>query len=485
MAREAAKDLSRRQFLKSALAAGAAAGFGFPTIVPAAVIGANPPSNRIQIAMIGCGRIARSFDLPGLLKHPDEARVVAVCDLDSIRLADGKAFVEAAYAKRLGVERYEGVRTFANYREMLAAEGIDAVCIATPDHWHALPAIEAALAGKDVYLQKPASLTIAEGRQLADVIARTGRIFQTGSQLRSAEHFRLACELVRNGRIGKIREVVIGVSADPAGGNATEMPVPGNLNYEMWLGSTPEIYYTEDRVHPRGDSVKSRYGRPGWLRCEQFGAGMITGWGAHEYDTAHWAMGSELTGPLEVEATAEFPKEGLWDVHGTFMVRSRYANGAEVSLSDRNPKGTRFIGEEGWIYVSRGSYVVTASDPGAKASNAKALDASDPALLTAPFGAGEIRLHASPENDHHLDWLTSIRTREEPVAPAESAHRSCSACLMAHAAMKLGRKLSWDPAAERFLGDDDANATLARPQRAPYGTDAVLAKATLPEKNRG
>ncbi len=468
---------TRRRFLKGTLAAGAAAGIGFPTIVPSTVFASPSPNEMIQVAQIGCGRIAREFEFPGILKHHRIARFVAVCDLDSVRLADAQKLLESAYAK--SIEKQVSIKTHGNYREMLEDKTIDAVCISTPDHWHALPTIEAALAGKDVYLQKPASLTIREGRQMADTIRRTRRIFQQGSQQRSSPQFLRACELVRNGVIGKVREVFIGLPVDPSGGRPDEMPVPENLDYDMWLGSTPAVYYTEDRVHPQAPEARARYGRPGWLRCEQFGAGMITGWGAHHFDIAHWGMGTEYTGPIEVEARAEFPKTGLWNVHGPYEVTARYANGVIMHISDKLPNGVRFVGENGrWIFVSRGATRTTSSDPTAGAPILKALDASDPKLLEYEFKDGDIRLHHSPKDDHHLDWLTSIRTRKDPACPAEVGHRSCSACLVSHTAMKLGRKVRWDPEKERF-GDDEANATLARPQRDKYSTDAVLKKHGL------
>ncbi len=236
----------------------------------------------------------------------------------------------------------------------------------------------------------------------------------------------------------------------------------------MWLGSTPEVYYTEKRVHPQSPETRIRYDRPGWLRCEQFGAGMITGWGAHHIDIAHWAMDTENSGPVEIVASAEFPKKGLWDVHGPYHVKARYANGVTMYISEKYPNGIRFIGDDGWIWVTRGKYT-----PGVRNNT---LNASDVKMLQAGIQADEIHLHQSPNNDHHLDWLTSIRTRNAPAAGVEAGHRSCSACLLAWAAMRLNRPLKWDPAQERFLNDDEANGTLARKQRAPYGTDAVLAK---------
>ncbi|MGB9623219.1 MAG: Gfo/Idh/MocA family protein [Phycisphaerae bacterium] len=466
---------TRREFIRGAAMAGAA-GIGFPTIVSSSVFGQSAPSNLIQVAQIGCGRIARESEFPGIIKHYRIARFVAVCDLDTVRLSDARQLVESAYARILGKEKAVAVKTYSDYRELLQDKGIDAVCISTPDHWHALPAIEAALAGKDIYLQKPASLTIKEGRQMADTVKRCRRIFQQGSQQRSSPQFLRACELVRNGVIGKIREIYIGLPVDPPGGNPAEMPVPKNLNYDMWLGSTPVVYYTEDRVHPQSPDIRKRYGRPGWLRCEQFGAGMITGWGAHHFDIAHWGMGTEYTGPVEVEARAEFPKSGLWDVHGPYDITARYANGVTVHVSDKLPNGVRFVGENGrWIFVSRGATRATRSDPTEGQPIPKALDASDPKILEYELKESDIRLHHSPNNDHHLDWLTGIRTRKDTACPAEVGHRSCSACLISHTAMKLGRKVTWDPEKERF-GDDEANATLSRPQREEYGTDAVLKK---------
>jgi predicted dehydrogenase len=459
---------TRREFLKGAAVA------GFPTIVSSRVFGQSAPGNLIQVAQIGCGRIARGSEMTGILRNSAVARYVAVCDLDTVRLADAKQTIESAYAKKFGSGNYAALKTYRDYRELLEDKSIDAVCISTPDHWHAQPAMEAALAGKDIYLQKPASLTIWEGRQMANVLKHSGRILQLGSQQRSEYQFRYACELVRNGRIGKLKEVFIGLPEDPSGNEEPPMPVPSNVDYDMWLGSTPLVYYTEKRVHPQSQDMRARYDRPGWLRCEQFGAGMITGWGAHHIDTAHWAMDTEYTGPVEVAATAEFPKKGLWDVHGKYHVRARYASGVTVYISEMYPTGLRFIGEEGWIWVTRGSY-----KPGDWAEGkprSRVLDASDLKILRTGIGDNEIHLHASPNNDHHLDWLTSIRTRKEPAAPPEVGHRSCSACLVAHAAMKLNRTLHWDPQKERFVNDDEANGLLARKQRAPYGTDAVFAK---------
>jgi len=448
--------MSRRRFFKHSLLSGAAA-LAAPTIVPASVFGAKAPSNRIQVGAIGVGRISREHDLPEILAF-DQARVIAVCDLDAKRLREGKELVESSYAKK-GISL--SVRTYADYQELLQSADIDAVVISTPDHWHAKPAIEAARARKHVYLQKPASLTIAEGRMMSDCVHRSGIVFQLGTQQRSIEHFRLAAELVRNGRIGRIHTVKVGLPIDPSGEEEPEMPIPANLNYEKWLGSTPWVYYTEKRVHPQKD-----YSRPGWLRCEQFGAGMITGWGVHHYDIAHWGIGAEYSGPLEIEATAAFPTKGLWDVHGKFTVDLLYPNEIRMHVSDEQPIGVRFEGSEGWIYVTRGNYSVTASDPVSVAKKEQALSASDPKILEAKIGPDEIHLIRS--RDQHGNWLESIRSQQPTISPVEVGHRSTSVCLLSHIAMKLKRKLYWDPFKERFKNDDEANALLSRPQRPPY-----------------
>jgi predicted dehydrogenase len=452
---------SRRRFLSTAGQAAAASSIasGFPAIVPASVLGEAAPSNRINVGAIGTGRISRAHDLPRIWKH-DVARVIAVCDLDSRRLADARTLVNEHYTKQTG-KPYDGVTAYDDYRLLLANRDVDAVVISTPDHWHAVIGIHAVQAGKDVYLQKPASLTIAEGRALSDAVHRSGRILQIGSQQRSSPQFRVAAELVRNGRIGRLTTVEVGLPGDPAGVEEPEMPVPKNLNYDAWLGSTPVVPYTENRVHPQNG-----YGRPGWLRCEQFGAGMITGWGAHHLDSAHWGMGTEYTGPIEVWGTAEFPTSGLWDVHGKFRTEALYANGVRMIVSGDFPNGIKFIGDEGWIFVSRGNEAVTASDPQSALKDSRALAASDPKILTSVIGPNEIHLYKS--KDQHGNWLDCVKSRQQPISPIEIGHRACTACLIHHIAMKLKRQVSWDPLRERFKNDDEANAMLSRPQRWPY-----------------
>ena len=456
--------MKRRKFLEKTMVTTAGA-IVVPTIVPSTVFGKSAPSNKINIGQIGCGRIARSWDMPGTLKY-EQARFIAVSDLDANRMADGKKLVEDYYAKKKNKPHYVDVKMYGDYKELLRDKDIDAVIISTPDHWHAQPAIEAALAGKDIYLEKPTSLTIAEGRLLSDVVQRQGVILQMGTQQRSMVQFRKAAELVRNGRIGKLQTVKIGLPGDPSGPEAKEMPVPKNLNYNMWLGSTPEVYYTEIRVHPQ-----KGYSRPGWLRCEQFGAGMITGWGQHHVDSAAWGMNTEYTGPVSVEAIAQFPRSGLWDVHMDFMVKAEYANGIHMFISQGYTNGVRYEGTDGWIFVSRGSYSATASDPVSKTKSQKALNASDPKILTSVIGPNEIHLYKS--DDQHGNWLDCIKTRKQPISPIEIGHRACTVCLISDIAMKLPRKLYWDPTKERFVNDDEANSKLSRPQRYPYGTNYI------------
>jgi predicted dehydrogenase len=456
------KPFNRRDFVKTSLKGGIATGLaitGFPTIVPASVCGKNAPSNKLNIAAIGVGRISRDHDMAETLKY-DHARIMAVCDLDSNRLLKGKQYVNEYYSKKLG-KSYDGVTMYNDHRELLLNKDIDGVLISTPDHSHAYLGIHAVEAGKDVYLQKPASLTIADGRALSNAVHRTGRILQIGSQQRSSTQFRYAAELVRNGRIGQLKTVYVGLPGDPGGDEEPEMPIPKNLNYDAWLGSTPYVYYTEKRVHPQND-----FSRPGWLRCEQFGAGMITGWGAHHVDCAHWGMDTEYTGPIEISGHADFPTKGLWNVHGLFTTEGIYANGVKMIISNELPNGIKFEGTEGWIFVTRGNYRASASDPVTSDANAKALTASNNKIITSVIGENEINLYRSEEQ--HGNWLDCIRSRKQPISPVEVGHRSCSTCLLHHIVMKLKRKVNWDPMNERFINDDEANSMLNRPHRYPY-----------------
>src|SRR5215217_6270981 len=317
--------ISRRAFVQTSAAT--VATLSAPLVIPSRLLGKDAPSNRVRVGHIGAGRIAQGHDMVGVA-GADLADVLAVCDLDSRRAASGKTRVERLFAARPNAATAGArppIAVLTDYKELLARTDIDAVTISLPDHQHAEVALRALHAGKDVYLQKPFTMTHAEGLILRDAVARTGRILQVGSQQRSwgpNEQFRKAVEFVRSGRVGTLRRVEIGLPIDPTAPDEPPQPVPPNLNYDMWLGPTPEVYYTEQRVHsqktlPNGEpDVQSR---PGWLRNENYSLGMITGWGAHHFDTAHWGMNMELTGPSKIEGRGEFPPhDRIWNVHGKY-----------------------------------------------------------------------------------------------------------------------------------------------------------------------
>jgi myo-inositol 2-dehydrogenase / D-chiro-inositol 1-dehydrogenase len=465
--------LTRRRFMRNVglAATGLAAA---PLVIPARLLGADAPSNRIRVGQIGCGRIATSHDIPGVLGS-GLADYVAVCDLDARRLAACQTFIERSSRNTGGTP--PPIARFADYRELLARRDIDAVVLSLPDHWHAEIAIAAVHAGKDVYLQKPFTMTHAEGILLREGVAKTGRILQVGSQQRSwnaSQQFRKAVEFVRSGRVGRLRRVELGLPTDPTASDDPEQPVPSHFDYERWLGSTEKVYYTEQRCHSQKlnrDGSPDVSSRPGWLRNESYCLGMITGWGAHHFDTAHWGMDCELSGPSRIEGTGEFPKNKIWNVHGAYRIELAYPGGITMNVSDKFPTGIKFIGDEGWIFVTRENTQTTASDPAAVPTTLKTLDASDPKLID-PAG---LTVHLPESSSHHKNWLESVRSRRQPLAPAPIAHRSNAACIVSWIAMKLGRPLTWDAKAERFVNDDAANAMLSRPERAPYGATRLAA----------
>ena len=451
--------VSRREFLRSA--AGAAALACLPLIRPSRLRGANAPSKRLRLGQIGAGRIARGHDIPAILSA-NLGDYVAICDLDSRRLAEGKALIEQSPRDASGPA--PELRAYGDYRELVERNDIDAVVISTPDFSHAELAFAAIRSGKDVYLQKPMTMTVEEGIILRDAVKRYGRVFQLGSQQRSTSQFRLACELVRSGRIGRLTRVEIGLPLDPTAPDQPEQPVPANLDYDRWLGPTPRVYYTEQRVHPQRD-----YDRPGWMRNEACCLGMITGWGAHHFDIAHWGMNVELGGPSRVEGTAVFPTNKIWNVHGAYRVELQYPDNVKMTVSNDFENGIRFFGDEGWIFVSRGEAMATASDPKSE-RRSKALDASSPRLLD-PKG---LSVHLPRSSEHHLNFLECVHSREATMSPAPIAHRSNTACIISWIAMKLNRPVEWNPLTERFVNDPQADAMLARPERAPYGVHNVL-----------
>ncbi len=433
--------MNRREMLKKTAVAAA-----MPTIVPATVFGRTAPSESLAIGCIGTGRMGHG-DMKECLTQglSANARIVAVCDLDSNRVKHAKKDAEKRYADAFGKPSYQGIDVYGDYRELLARDDIDGVTISTPEHWHALVGIAAANAGKDMYVQKPLTYSVVEGQALVKSVRRNKVILQTGSQQRSSIYFRKTCELVRNGHIGTLRTIEVYLPTDKGYGRDIPMPVPDNLNYDMWMGPTKQMPYTEDRVHPR-----TGYGRPGWLQIERYCRGMITGWGAHMYDIAQWGNGTDTdSGPIEVEATAEFPDRGLFDVHTTYKSTALYANGVKMISQSGSPAGVKFIGDKGWIFVQRGSFK---SEP--------------KSILQEKIGENEIHLYES--KNHMLNFLECMRTRSEPAAPVEVGHRSNTVCVITHIAMKLGRKLKWDPVAERFVNDSEANALLDYPHRKPW-----------------
>ena len=415
--------LSRRNFLKSsAFAAGAAV--TLPTIVPSSVFGADAPSNRIAMGCIGTGGQG-SGNMRGF-NAKSGCQVIAVCDIDA-------GHRESA-SKRVGLDPKS---CYNDFRELLARNDIDAVSIATPDHWHVPTSIAAVRSGKDVYCEKPLTLTIAEGRTLVDEVKRYGRVFQTGSQQRSGSEFRKACELVVNGRIGKLQTMRVGISGNnrTCEPTWTPEPVPEGFDYDMWLGPAPWEPYHTQRCH-----YQFRF-------LLEYSGGQMTNWGAHHLDIAQWGNQSDDTGPVEIRGKGEFPKTGLFTTAMKAEVEYTYANGVKIFLSKGG--GTRFEGTEGWIYVNRGK-----------------LEAEPKSLLTSVIGPDEKHLYES--RDHKQNFLDCIKSRKDPICNAEIGHRSSTVCHLGNIAMLLDRPLKWDPQAERFIGDDEANRMTWRPRRAPW-----------------
>jgi len=437
------KVINRRAFLKkTVLTAGAIA--GTPLIMSSPVFGKTSPNDRINFGCIGMGRMGRG-DLRDILGH-DEARVVAVCDVDSWRLENARKIVDTHYARNRKSGTYQGCDVYSDYRELLARPDIDAVSIVTPDFWHALPAIAAAKAGKDIFLQKPLTLRLKEGRILSDTVHKYGVILQVGSQQRSDARFRFAAELVRNGRIGKLHTVEVGFAKDPFTGSHPVQPVPPELDYKFWLGPAAPVPYIEKRVHPQ-----KSFSRPGWMRADDYCCGMITGWGSHHMDSAHWGMGTEYTGPLTIDGKAEYSNGGLWDVHGAFRLEYTYENNVKLICADRsvNQQGVVFRGTEGWVHVRR-----------------RNIDAEPKSLLNEIIGPDEIHLYKS--SNHKGNFLECIRSRRQPVAPVEIGHRSNSACVLGYISMKLNRKIHWDYSTESIIGDKTAELMLSRPYSSPW-----------------
>ncbi|MES2920607.1 MAG: Gfo/Idh/MocA family oxidoreductase [Verrucomicrobiota bacterium] len=461
--------IQRRHFLKTAL--GSTAVVAMPSIFPGSLFAADSPNKRIQVAQIGCGRMGTE-DMIGTMKA-GIGRVVAVCDLDSVRLGIAKKKVEDFYQKK--GERNVVVKTYSNHLEVLADPEIDAVVVSTPDHWHGLVATAAALAGKHVYCQKPLTYNIAESIALRAAVRSKKVILQTGSQQRSEgpfPAFRTASEAVRNGRLGKLKTLKIGVGLDKIKGQAPAgMPVPATFNFDRWLGPAPQQDYMEARCH----SQKDVGARPGWITTEDFGLGMITNWGAHHIDIAQWAMGQELGGPSKINAKADFMRADVWTVHSTYHIELEFPEGVQVILDNSFENGIRFEGDEGWIFCARGSGKVTSSDGDSGNKNEKdnSLRASKDTLL-APLTSSEGKRWPKSPN-HYQNWLEAIIANKDPIAPVDQAAKSLQTCAAAWIGMKLGRPLMWDVAKEAFVNDEEANALRSRkPRKAEYDIDALV-----------
>lgn len=436
MKSEKQSGISRRKFLKGAAAVGAAA--GFPYVVSSSALGKGgsvAASNRIVMAAIGTGSMGTA-DLRGFLGHR-EVQVVAVCDVDDRHSKAAKEAVDERYGN-------SDCRVYKDYREVTGRGDIDAVTHALPDHWHGPVAIACAEAGIDMYGQKPLARTIATGRAICEAVKQYGIVWQTGSWQRSVRHFWRACELVRNGRIGKVNYVEVGLPDGPEGREPKLLAVPDYLDWDMWLGPAPWRAYQD---FGQGDCHWD------WRWIMDYSGGQLTDWAGHHVDIAHWGLGMDRMGPVEIEGKGWWPEDGLYDTPYAYDIKCRYANGLQMRVANqsRQPKGrgTVWYGEKGWIHVNRSG-----------------LWASDEKVLKEQIGAGEIHLYRS--DNHYGNFIDCVKSRAETITPVEVAHRSISVGLLGEIAMLTGRKLTWDPATERFTNDADANRYLERPMRAAW-----------------
>ena len=442
---------TRREFIRatSAVAAGITA---FPFVAPSSVFGQKAPSKRVTMGIIGCGNQS-TIDLPLWLRN-DDCQIVAVCDVNRgshgykteqqfLGREPQRDFVERHYARQARSGAFKGCAAFADFRELLARPEIDAVAIITPDHWHAIMTILAAEAGKDIYCQKPLTLTVDEGRDMIGAVRRHGRILQTGSQHRSNAITRRACELVRNGRLGELLRVETYVAENNVTGPGPgwkQMPVPDGFDYDRWLGPAPQAPYHRDRCFYRFRFI------------HEYSGGQTTNFGCHSNDIAHWAMGMDESGPIEIEDLgAEFPPKGdLFTTPTKVAFGARYANGVVLACkTDKRSFGATFFGRDGWLRLG-----------------SKGIEASDPSLLTSRIGPDEIQLPVS--EDHYRNFLDSVKSRRDPIEPVETGHRTATVCHLGNIAMRLHRKIRWDPRREEVVGDTEAASLLRRPRRAPY-----------------
>ncbi|MGD8240080.1 MAG: Gfo/Idh/MocA family oxidoreductase [Armatimonadota bacterium] len=443
------KPMDRRRFLKATLAGAGAACVG-PVVVPASVLGGEgkaPAGERITIGMIGMGRQAYKVNMKQLLGMPD-VQIVAVCDVDSWRLANAKSAIEQHYGKAAIQGTYRGCEAYVDLNDVLARDDIDAVMISTPDHWHIPMAIAAMEAGKDVSLEKPITRTIAEGRALSDAAARLQRVFRVDSEFRSARGVHRAAELVRNGRIGEVHTVTVGVPGTDVGcPPQPDMPVPSELDYERWQGPAPRAAYTEKRVHtPRS------YNRPGWMRHLFYCDGMITNWGTHLADGAMWCTGLERTGPVAVEGSGTYPPpESFWNVCLKFEVKYRFGSGVRWTYRTERPY-FKIEGTAGWIQA-----------------DFRTVEAEPASILDSPIGPDEVRFRLKSDK---RDFIDCVKAREETLEPAEVGHRVTSLCHLGHIAIQVGEELTWDAERERFVGSAAANELVDKPIHTPKHLDS-------------
>ncbi len=428
--------LTRRQFLR-----GAAVALAAPYVVPASALGAGDrpaPSNRITMGCIGLGGEGLGKNTRAFLGQSD-AQVLAVCDVDGKHLASGKQVVESHYAGATKSGEYKGCQATKDFRDILARPDIDAVMISTPDHWHVPMSLMAIRAGKDVQCEKP-TLTVRDGRALADTVRRYGAVFQMSTEDRAmACHHRMA-ELVRNGRIGKLQRIHVTLPAGPGTpGDPTPQPVPEDFDYDMWLGPAPWAPYCEGRIHWNFR----------WIT--DYSGGQLTDWGAHLIDTAQWANGTDRTGPVEVEGTGKRHRDGLYDTFYEYQIRYKYASGVEMFVKSGGV-ALRFEGTEGW--VGNNGWLGP-------------LEAEPRSILGSQIGPNEVRLFTWPAGEHS-NFLDCVKTRREPYFPAEIGHRCCTVMHIGNIAMWTGRRLRWDPDKEQFVGDAEADRHLSRPMRSPW-----------------
>jgi predicted dehydrogenase len=431
-------EISRRHFVQGA----AAAAVGLPTLLAGTAPAdekKTAPGDRIGLGFIGVGTMARGH--LGFFLGRSDVQVLAVCDVDRTRRESAKKTVEERYAEKIKSGQYKGCASVIDFRDVLSRKDIDAVVIATPDHWHAIPAIEACQASKDIYCEKPLSLTILEAKTMVDAVRKYNRVFQTGSQQRSENGFRLACELVRSGRIGKLKSVYVNVGSPSKPCDLpAEKPEPG-LEWDLWLGQAPKRPYNSV-LSPRG--VHTHF--PAWRNYREYSGGMMTDWGAHHFDIAQWGLGMDKSGPVEI-----IPPQDPKAERGVHYV---YANGVVVIHGEeyepkKNVNGVAFIGSDGKIFVNRG-YL-----------------ASEPAeIVKQPLGEKDVHLFVSP--GHQQNWLDCIRSRNRPLCDVEVGARSVTVCHLGNLAYWNHRKLRWDPSRWEFVGDAEANKWLDRDRRDPW-----------------